>query len=475
MLWSIAKNEILAALRDKRITVLTLIVSLLVMLATTAGLRKYQIAKQEKEHAQNTKREQWLNQGDKHPHIAAHFGTFAFMPQSVLSFLDFGLSSFAGTVIYLEAHKQHDFLFRPAQENDGAIRFGEFSVALVLQLLIPLVIIFLTFSTFTKEREGGTLKLLLTQGISIRKIAYGKVLGNYLLILLILFPFLILAAFFLISQTDLLLEAEILLRLQFLLILYALYFLIFTALCVFISSVSKTSKTSLLSLLSLWVFLAIIVPKVAANIGDNLHPLPSAYQFRMTVEDEIKNGVNGHNPRDKRLKAFEKAILAKYNVDSISKLPINYEGEVMKYGENYSSQIYNKHFKNIEKIMDEQNKITSIASFVTPFLSIRGISMALASTDLYTTIDFQKHAEKYRMDFVQVMNNDMAVNSKPNSFDTYKRGTEFWGHIENFEYKAPHLSYVVGAYQVEIISLLFWILMSLGILYFLLPKTAKIL
>jgi ABC-2 type transport system permease protein len=74
--------------------------------------------------AQESARKQWLGQGDKNPHSAAHYGSFAFRPKSTFSFLDFGTDTYTGTSVQLEAHKQNDILFSQAQDATVLLRFG---------------------------------------------------------------------------------------------------------------------------------------------------------------------------------------------------------------------------------------------------------------------------------------------------------------------------------------------------------------
>ncbi|MEJ7658785.1 MAG: ABC transporter permease subunit [Hymenobacter sp.] len=105
-------------------------------------------------------------QGEKHPHIATPLRHVRVQAQTGLSFFDYGLDAYTGTSVYLEAHYQHEFMFRPAQDYSALIRFGELSGALVLQVLLPLLVIFLCFGAITRERESGTLRLVLSQGVS---------------------------------------------------------------------------------------------------------------------------------------------------------------------------------------------------------------------------------------------------------------------------------------------------------------------
>lgn len=465
MLLRIAQKEMRSAFRDRRVLMMGTILSVLLLVATLGGYTNYQLQQEEVARAQAEKRQQWLNQDPKHPHIAAHFGTFAFKPKSVLSLMDYGLDAYAGTSVYLEAHRQHDFLFRPAQDYSSIIRFGELSLALVLQLLMPLLIIFLCFASFTQEKQDGTLRLLLSQGVTIRQLAFGKIAGYFTLIAILVFPFLLVTSVWLALGTDILISRDIVWRMGGLLLSYVAYFFVFIALAVTVSLLSDASRTSLLVLLGIWIFSTVILPKMAANLGDDVYPLPSAYAFRKAIDEEIRHGIDGHNSRDQRLATFQKELLAKYGVDTITALPFNYEGEVMKYGEAYSSDVYNRHFAHLQQILHQQNAISAGSSLLNPYLAIRNLSMGLSATDLSTVVAFQRAAEKYRMDFVQKMNTDMALHSKMGEFDTYKGNKHLWTTVADFHFQPAPIGYLPDVYHLEIISLLLWTFSTAALLY----------
>ncbi len=95
-------------------------------------------AKSQAQNATDLSRQQWLNQGAKGLHSAAHYGVYAFKPQMPLSFIDRGVEAYTGAAVWLEAHKQNDFRYRPAQDQTAVARFGELTAATVLQILLPL-------------------------------------------------------------------------------------------------------------------------------------------------------------------------------------------------------------------------------------------------------------------------------------------------------------------------------------------------
>ena len=95
----------------------------------------------------------------------AHYGYFAFRPKHPLSFFDFGMESYTGVSVFLEAHKQNTVNFSEASLSTGILRFGEMSIAMLLQLLVPLLLLFLGFNSVSALKENGTLKIILCQGV----------------------------------------------------------------------------------------------------------------------------------------------------------------------------------------------------------------------------------------------------------------------------------------------------------------------
>ncbi|WHT38720.1 hypothetical protein QNH98_17290 [Myroides sp. mNGS23_01] len=83
-----------------------------------------------------------------------------------MSILDKGLDDYLGNVIFLEAHKQNTANISEANSSGVLVRFGVFTPAFILQVLLPLIIFFVGFNLITKEKEDNTLKLLSIQGAS---------------------------------------------------------------------------------------------------------------------------------------------------------------------------------------------------------------------------------------------------------------------------------------------------------------------
>ncbi|WP_299671954.1 DUF3526 domain-containing protein [uncultured Polaribacter sp.] len=467
----IAKKEIKIALREKLVLTLSCIILVLLGISLYTGVIAYQQQQKTITNAQEEKREEWLGQGDKHPHIAAHFGTFIFKPKTVLSLFDFGLDTYTGTSVYLEAHYQHQFMFRPAQDHSSMIRFGELSSALVLQILMPLLIIFLAYASFTKEKERGTLRLLSSQGVTLTSIAWGKILAYFIILLVILVPFalgLLLLSYWLKTPDTV---ADLGIRIVLLGSTYMAYIFIFVVLSVLVSLKSSISRNALLTLLTCWILFTIIIPKTIANLGESLYPLPSMKIYKEAILKDKADGLDGKTPRAERMTKLEKELLTKHKVDSVQQLPFNYEGVRMQAGEEYGDKVYDVHWGRLLNIFNKQNKLGSYVSVVNPYIALRNISMGLSATDLNASIDFQKKVENYRRIFIKKMNDDMAENSEYGKFYEYSVGLDMWKSVEDFTYKTPSIYTTLKKYALELASLFCWTIALILFLNYITRKT----
>ena len=171
------KKEWLESKREGRTLWLSCIVLLLLGCALLSSWHSYQQQQTQKQQVIKSERERWVNQGEKGPHSAAHYGIYIIKPDTALSILDPGLSDYQGSVLRLEAHKKSDTLFRNIQDAIQMQRFGDLNPAFILQTLIPLLIILLGFHSIAAERESGTLKQLLANGLNPTRFFIAKVLS----------------------------------------------------------------------------------------------------------------------------------------------------------------------------------------------------------------------------------------------------------------------------------------------------------
>ncbi len=463
MITRIARKEFIETLRDRRFFVSALIVGGLLLAALALGWQHSSQARQQHEAAEDTTRRQWLNQGEKGPHSAAHYGVYAFKPQMPLSFVDRGIESYTGSAVWLEAHKQNEFRYRPAQDQTALARFGELTAATVLQILLPLLIILLAFTAFAGERESGTLRQVLSLGVRPSQLAFGKVLGIVGVLALLLVPTVVIGVVALNFAADDGESPANFARTILLSIGYLLYLGIFLAVALAVSARASSARLALLVLLGFWIVSCLIAPRVATDIARRIHPTPSAFEFARVMEADIKNGVDGHNPADKRMADLQNQTMQKYGVSRVEDLPISFDGIRLQAGEDHSNQVYDKHFGNLWDTFERQNRVRQISAVLAPQLAIASLSRGLAGTDFAQHRNFARAAENHRRMLIETVNGDVTQNARYGD-TTYKAGANLWQKVPEFQYTAPDTTWVVKRQIGSSVVLALWFAISVFVM-----------
>ena len=448
----IIKKEFTDMLRDGRFRWCSILVGALLLISLGHGWVQAREAQQELAAAQATARDHWESQGEKNPHSAAHYGIYAFKPRLALSFVDEGVDPYAGTSVWLEAHRQNDFLLRPAQDATAAQRVGALTAAQVLQHLVPLLIILLTFGALAGERERGTLRQLLSTGIGRRELAVGKSLGIAGALALLLVPAAIVGAAALVVGSPGPASSP-LARGTVLAGVYLAYFTAFLALSLAVSAWARSSRTALVILLGVWVVNGLVAPRVAVDLSKWLHPTPSAIEFARTMERELAAGVE-EIPRPDRA-ALTERLLTQYGVERVEDLPINESGVYLQESEEFGNLIFDRNYGELWDTFERQGAVHETLAVAAPLLAVRTLSMGLAGTDVEQHRHFATAAEAYRRDMMRRMNNDLAENSRTG--DVYLAGPELWAEVPPLEYDAPTLGWVLGNRILSLAVLGIWL------------------
>ena len=453
MVMRIARKELLEMTRDGRFRVAGVVVLLLLLTALGLGWRRHADVTTAHETAIEQEREIWESQGEKSPHSAAHYGVYAFKPTGRLAFFDPGTEAYTGVTVWLEAHKQNQFLYSPARDGNTLQRFGELTAATVLQLLLPLLIILLAFSAFAGERESGTLRQVLSLGVRRSDLALGKALGVTGALAVLLVPAILLGAAALTAATADSASGG-LMRTLLLAGVYMLYLGAFVAVTLAVSARAPSARFALVALLGLWVFVCLAAPRAATDLGKALYPTPSAQEFAASLAEEREAGIDGID-YDDFLEARKQELLATYGVDEVEELPINYSGWRLQVSEEYSNQFFDSHYARLWDRFEAQDEFRQKIGFVAPLLAVRSISMSLAGSDFAHFRWFSEQAEQYRRRLVEFLNNDMRDNAGVAQF-SYRKDQRLWSEAPVFAYDAPDPLWAVSGQSAALAALVLW-------------------
>lgn len=414
--------------------------------------------------AQRHTRHQWLHQGEKNPHLAAHFGIWVFKPRQPLALVDAGIEPYTGVAAKLEAHNRSEFKYRPARDATAVGRFGTLSAAFTLQLLMPLLIVLLCFGAFAGERENGTLRQVLSLGVPRAALAWGKALGVGATLAVLLLPTAGIGALALTlgGTNGAFSLGDALTRAAWMAGGYALYFGAFVGLSIGVSALAASSRASLLLLLGFWVFNSLLLPRALADANRRIYPTPTLAQFSAATSRDFEDGINGGDTQKKREKALKARLLQKYRVASTNKLPVDYTGVMLLESETYSNAVFDRHWNRLWQLYERQNALNVWGALVAPLPAMRDFSMGLAGTDPNAHRHLSNAAEAYRREFVSEMNVEWAYNSTEKLFLKNTRGRKTWERVPAFSYQAPRAGWAAANHAGSLGMLGLWFVLGLA-------------
>lgn len=461
-MWQIIKNEWRYLSRTRLLMGISIGFVLVFLLSIVLGNYQHQQQSKAYETAKDHIREQWESIEAMNPHSAAHYGTYVFKPSNLLSSLDEGMNSITGNMLRVEGHVQNEMVHSEASQMQAISRFGKLKSSFLLKFIVPLLLIFLAFSSVSNEKQSGRLKLLVLQGTPPIRIILAKTFSVCLYGVLLLT--LVIATHGLLNIQDL--NTDTLFRGLMVFFSYAIYYFIITGLTVFFSARWQNSTAALTSMLGIWMLWTVFLPSVLLSSVEKWHPLPSRNEFKTAMSEDRSKGIDGHNPADERGKDLEKKVLEEYKVDSLSQLPINYDGIRMQADEEYGNIVWDKHFGNIRAVFARQKQSMQFAGLINPFISLKNASMGFTATDNIHHQEFLLQVENYRRGFIKTLNDKHTYGGSKTGDWGWKAKNDFFKSVPDFEYQPTSLTSVLPNYLLDVGVLLLWFMVTLGLLFY---------
>lgn len=394
----IAREECRSLLRNHVAVLGTLLLTVLMLIASLNAWEHQRNSAAEIARYQTQSNHEFESQPDRHPHRMAHYGHFLFRPLNALAAFDPGISAYTGNTLFLEAHRQNSANFGDVRQSSLLLRFGQLTPAFVLQVLAPLLLVFVGFSGIARERESGTLRLLLTQGVSSQQLVLGKLAALSAFTGLILLPAVLMLGV-------LALTGESAWGMSLVLIAgYAVWLLLWSLMVVFISSLCQRSRDALLGLLAIWVVAIILLPRWVPDLANAAINLPTRFENEITIQKEYLALGDSHNPNDPKFAEFRDQVLKQYGVSRIEDLPVNFKGLVGMEGERKASALFNRYAKKAFDLQTAQNGFVDDFAWLSPLFALKRLSMSAAGTDLQNFRSFLEQGEQYRYNLVQGLN-----------------------------------------------------------------------
>jgi ABC-2 type transport system permease protein len=201
---------------------------------------------------------------------------YAVLPPTPLAALSVGQSDLLPYYVKMTTDAKETVLAAAELENPHRLLAGRFDLAFVLIYLYPLLILALTYNLLSVEKEQGTLVLALSQPVSLRTLAAGKVALRFGLFVVAVVA---MAAVAIIVGGVTLTAAGAGPRLLLWIVAVALYGLFWLAVAAAVTALGKPSATNAMVLAGIWLVLVVLVPSVLSMTATTMFPVPSRVEM----------------------------------------------------------------------------------------------------------------------------------------------------------------------------------------------------
>lgn len=464
----IARDELRLMARNRVAVIAFALLVLLTLTAVASAWSQQQgVAELRARHAEAALAD-FQAQPDRHPHRVVHYGTFVFRPLGPLAAFDPGVDAFTGNSMFLEGHRQNTANFGDVRQSSILVRFGQLTPAFVLQVVAPLLLIFLGYGVLARETERGTLRLLMLQGVGRRQIVLGKLAALGIVAVAAGLPAMV--GFALIAGQP----GAAVLPMAVIAIGYLIYLVLWVTIVVLTSMMTRRSRDSLLALVAVWAVTVVLAPRVAPDIAGAVTPLQNRLQTDVAIARDLRTMGDSHDPDDPHFATFKTSVLARYGVTRVEDLPLNYQGLLALEGERLTSQLFDRYSETTYAAQGRQNALVDAVGLISPAIAIRSLSMAAAGTDFNGHRRFLEQAEAYRYALVQRLNRlqSEAVSyaddtaEDPDADRRSRVSADNWRQAPAFQFQPPGGAELARGALAGLLVLLTWVAVLAGLLVF---------
>lgn len=406
---------------------------LLVALVAGVHIHQQQSFAATQAHWQAVNDDLWRNQPERHPHRVAHYGSIAFRQHAPLNFIDAGVNPYVGNVLFLEAHRQNSSGLKQFTISASELGLGYLSIATLVLVLWPLVLVMLAHGSLSDERKQGNLNVLQSLGVRPWQMVLGKGLvyvvisGLYLLVLALIAAGFVAAS----SATG---GSDLWVRLVLTFGLYFGYTMLWVAAIMLVSLNARDNTQSLMLSLSLWLFWVVLWPRLLTGVVASLHPTPSRSVFDVQLAQAVAKLGDSHNPDDPYFSAFRQKMLDQYQVEKVEDLPVNWRGLVMQEGEKLGKQVFDEQVNDVLGMFKKQDQTYRVLSVLSPYAWTTNLSSGLTGTRTEDYWDFEQQAEHYRYDLISRLNQLHAEEVAFKEDKKTKLDTHHWQAFQPFQH-----------------------------------------
>ncbi len=158
--------------------------------------------------------------------------------------------------------------------------FLPMDLGLIVQTVLSLFVLLLTYDAVCGEKEAGTLRLIASFPAPRHQLLLGKLLGTLIPTLATVGIPLLLGIGVVFLLPDVGVDGSALARLWLILVAFGLYLAAFFCLGLFVSCMTHRPATSFVILMAIWVGAVIVLPRLSLIVADGVRPASSVQELQ---------------------------------------------------------------------------------------------------------------------------------------------------------------------------------------------------
>jgi ABC-type transport system involved in multi-copper enzyme maturation permease subunit len=194
-------------------------------------------------------------------------------------------------------------------DNPLSILFPPLDFLFIVTIIMSLLAILFSHDAIARERQSGTLRLVIANSISRTKILFGKFIGGIASLIIPFIVSLMVGALYISVNPSIQWDGSAWAELALLTAASITFITLFYLLGLMVSSFSRYSSTSILNCLFLWILLILVIPNVCPYISAQLYRIPS---IKGTERREKEIKIHSIKVAGEHIKERAKEFRSKY-------------------------------------------------------------------------------------------------------------------------------------------------------------------
>lgn len=459
MLRQLIFREILENVKSFRFMLSFLIVLSAFVISSTLFIGKYELAVEDYRENQTQNLITLEEKSKEGLDQVARYKQRLLNPPAVLGFVCTGFDVYLPNAIYVDAFSVRgmDHLSR---SNFLVPQFKMLDYVFIIGILLSFVALALSFDGISREKEDGTLRLIMTNALPRYKVIMAKYLATVFVLMIPVTVGILLNLNIVTVSGSLSLSSKHWVQILLIYVISFIYLSGYVLLGLFISSLTHRSATSLVFCLVFWVVLVLLIPNMGGLLAQMFHPMFS----RKELEEKVnfaRNEVWGHYPSEAQSFSFIDRYRPAHQLRAAAfseMLEVEIKMREAYFNEQLQQVKSGRNWTRISPTAVYQYVVESIANVGIPrFLNFR----SQLKNYREQLIDFVKKKDASDPESPHWINPDIGFLFSTNPVE--------YAEIPKFDYRSPNIEAILRESLMDIFLLLIinLILFNLSIVCFL--------